>query len=122
MQLRSDITVPDSCFELLQMPDEDKNMRLSLPSLLQIRVDGCPPSDFPKLPLNAKHMSKDKKAKHEKQVEDIIKAGMSFKMEFSTLVAREQKRRSYTLANSVIAACISKEELNSKGLDCIKQN
>ena len=42
----------------------------------------------------------------EKQLEDIIEAGMNFKMDFSTLVAREQKNLSCTFANSVIAAYI----------------
>ena len=34
MQLRSDITVPDSCFELLQIPDEDK---IRIPMLKESR-------------------------------------------------------------------------------------
>ena len=117
MKLRSDITVADSCFELLEMPDEDKNTRPSLPNLLKIRVDGCRTSDFPDLSLKDKRLTND-----EKQLEDIKEAGRSFKIDFSTLVARQQQRRSCTLANSVIAACITKEELKSQGLDCIKQN
>ena len=58
----------------------------------------------------------------EKLLNDIFEAGKLFRQPYRRLCNRERTRRINTLANSVIATCVSKSDLKDKGVNSLVDN